>query len=170
MTARWLTLLLCLGLAGCGETEHADLKDFMEQTGKDRAAKLEPLPPVILPDRFEYNPDGLQNPFKPRQVQQTQILGGLQPDLKRPKDPLEEYPLDALRMVGVVTMRGKPHAIIRDPKGMLHRVRVGEHIGQNFGVITHIDETGIKIKEIAQDSSGTWTEMPAVLALQDETK
>jgi type IV pilus assembly protein PilP len=171
MTPR-LLLPVVLGLlvAGCGSEDHADLRAFMEETGRDGKVKMEPLPPVVPPDTFEYRADGLEDPFKARNLRPTKNTGGFQPDFSRPRERLEEFPLDALRMSGVLVMHGKRHAVIRDPEGTLHRVTVGAHIGQNFGVITTITQEGLEILEITQDSSGNWTKTKAVLVAQGQGK
>jgi len=140
----------------------------MEQTGRDGKVKMEPLPPVIPPDTFEYNQAGLEDPFKPRNLRPTKNAGGFQPDFSRPRERLEEFPLDALRMSGVLSKANKRYAIIRDPEGTLHRVTTGAHIGQNFGVITAVTEAGLEILEITQDSSGNWTKTKAVLVAQGQ--
>jgi type IV pilus assembly protein PilP len=161
-------IVLGLLLSGCGGQDHADLRAFMEETGRDGKVKMDPLPPVIPPDTFEYQMAGLDDPFKARNLRPTKNTGGFQPDFARPKERLEEFPLDALRMSGTLVMRGKRHAIIRDPEGTLHRVSVGAHIGQNFGAITAITPEGLEILEITQDSSGNWTKTKAVLAAQGQ--
>jgi type IV pilus assembly protein PilP len=164
-----LPLLFCsLLLAGCAGEDHSDLRQFMKETGLDGKVKMEPLPPVVPPDTFEYQPAGLEDPFKPRNLRPTKNAGGFQPDFARPKERLEEFPLDALRMSGILMMRGKRHAIVRDPEGTLHRVTIGAHIGQNFGVVTAVKPEGLDILEITQDSSGNWTKTKAVLAAQGQ--
>lgn len=164
----FLPLFICTLAAGCGGEDHADLRAFMNETGRDGKVKMEPLPPVIPPDTFEYQPGGLEDPFKARNLRPARSTGGFQPDFSRPRERLEEYPLDALRMTGTLMMRGKRFAIVRDPDGTLHRVAAGAHIGQNFGVITGVTEAGLEILEITQDSSGNWTKTKTVLAAQGQ--
>jgi type IV pilus assembly protein PilP len=168
--SRQLLLMLSIGIlaAGCSSDDHADLRAFMEETGRDGKVQMEPLPPVIPPDTFEYNQAGLEDPFKARNLRPTKNVGGFQPDFSRPKERLEEFPLDSLRMSGTLVMSGKRQAIIRDPEGTLHRVGVGAHIGENFGVITAVTEAGLEILEITQDSSGNWTKTKAVLVAQGQ--
>jgi type IV pilus assembly protein PilP len=43
-------------------------------------------------------------------------------------------------------------------------------MGQNFGVITGIDEGGIKLKELVQDSTGEWVERTSGLQLVEGQK
>ncbi|MDR3393804.1 MAG: pilus assembly protein PilP [Parasulfuritortus sp.] len=162
------TLAIPLLLAGCGSDEFSDLRAWMDATGKDGASKMEPLPEVKQVESFEYQQGQLQDPFMARSLRPTG-KGGLQPDVGRPKQPLEEFPLDALRMVGTLARPGKPlSAIIKDPKGTLHTVQVGNRIGQNFGTITKITDDSLEIKELVQDGSGEWAESKANMTLAEE--
>ena len=159
---------LPLMLSGCGQDEFSDLRTWMAATGKDHISKIEPLPKVKQVEAFEYQQANLQDPFMPRNLRPSG-KGGLQPDLGRPKQPLEEFPLDSLRMVGTIERPGKPlRAVIRDPRGTLHTVQVGDRIGQNFGTILKIGGDGIDIKELMQDGSGEWTESKANMTLTGE--
>ena len=47
----------------------------------------------------------------------------------------------------------------------LYRVKKGNYLGQNFGVITAIDEAQISLKELVQDSTGDWVERISSLQL-----
>jgi type IV pilus assembly protein PilP len=159
---------LVLLIAGCGSDQFDDLRAWMASTGTDGAAKMEPLPQVKQVEAFEYNSAELQDPFMPRNLQPSG-KGGLQPDLSRPKQPLEEFPLDALRMVGTLS---RPHtpllAVIKDPKNVLHTVQVGDRIGQNFGTIEKISPDGLEIKELVPNASGGWETSKANMTLTEE--
>lgn len=168
MKTRLTALFLAGLLAGCGGDDHADLRQFMQETGKDTAEKLEPLPSLKPTDTFAYDPGEMPDPFKPRNLRPARPGGGgMQPDFSRPKEPLETYPMEGLRMVGTL-MKGKERqAIIRTPENTLYRVRQGDRIGQNFGVITGITDTETTIKETIQDSAGDWTDSNTSLTLQE---
>ena len=92
----------------------------------------------------------------------------LQPDPNRRKEPLEEYPLDALKMVGTLTRGKRALAVIQAPDGTVHQAIVGNHLGQNFGRITKISEDKIELIEKIQGGLGDWIERQAGLALADE--
>jgi type IV pilus assembly protein PilP len=157
-------LLALLLLMGCGGDEFADLKTFMAQAGGNQPP-LEALPPVKAPDNFTYEPGSLPDPFKVRNLKFSK--GGPRPEENRPRGELEEFPIDALRMVGTMQKGGQLTALIRTPKGEVRMIRKGEYIGQNNGVVTAIRETGIDIREIVQDGAGDWVEGKAVLPLQE---
>jgi len=53
----------------------------------------------------------------------------------------------------------------------LYRVRAGNYMGQNFGLITEVNENEIRLRELIQDAGGDWTERASTLPLQEkETK
>ena len=88
-----------------------------------------------------------------------------QPDFSRPKQELEEYPLESMKMVGYLRKGTVGNAIIRSSEGKLHRVKIGNYVGMNFGQIISVIETEVKIKEMVQDSAGDWTERESTLQL-----
>lgn len=160
-------LLALVLLAGCAKDEFADLRAFLAQAGQGVQQKLDPLPPVKIQEEFTYDPGELPDPFRPRSMKPSKGGSGIQPDLTRPKGPLEQDPLDGLRMVGTIAKDGRLFALVRRPDGTLYRVAKGDRLGQNFGVILDISEASIEIKEIVQDGAGDWTESKASMALQE---
>lgn len=161
-------LLIPFLLTACGETEFQDLHDFVKNSGANMRGKVDPPPEIKPYEPFNYdNSIGLPDPFKPRKqdVKSTNRPGLNQPDMQRHREALEEFPLDGLKMVGYLYQGKLGHAIIRSPDGKLHRVKTGNYLGQNFGQITAITDTEIKIKETIQDSTGDWSERMISLQL-----
>ena len=163
---RLTTLFLLLGLSGCGGGNMEDLKSFVDQAGKDMQGKIEPLPEVKVYEPFTYNAFDLPDPFKPRKLS-TGGGGGMQPDLNRPKEPLEAFSLETLKMVGMVSRQGVIHAVIKTPDNAIYHVRKGNYIGQNFGLVTQISDSEVTLREIVQDSAGDWSERTSTLILQE---
>ena len=83
------------------------------------------------------------------------------------KEPLEAFPLEQLKMVGTLSQGKDVYALVRAEK-TLYRVKKGNYMGQNFGLITEVTENEIKLKEIVQDSAGDWAERQSVLPLLEE--
>jgi len=168
---RIVTLSLALALAGCGGDEHADLRQWMKETTKGMAGKVDPLPEIKPFPIVAYEGDGLLDPFDPAKVvPEKRQGGGLQPDLERPREPLEAYPLESLHMVGYLLKGKEPHALIRADK-ILYQVRIGNYMGQNFGRIVAIREDEVQLKELVQDPSGQtadWIEQETSLQLQEK--
>jgi type IV pilus assembly protein PilP len=57
--------------------------------------------------------------------------------------------------------------MVKAPDGVVHRVAVGDHLGQNFGTINKIEPSEIDLTEIVPDGFGGWIERPATLALAE---
>ena len=163
---RLATLFLALGLTGCGGGSMDDLQTFVAETGRDMQGKIEPLPQVKVYEPFTYNAFDLPDPFKPRKLS-TGGGGGMQPDLNRPKEPLEAYSLETLKMVGILSRQGVVHAVIKTPDNTIYHVRKGNYVGQNFGLITQIRDGEVSLREIVQDSAGDWSERTSTLLLQE---
>jgi type IV pilus assembly protein PilP len=166
-----LALALVLLLAACGE-EFGDLKAELKEKTKDMRGKIDPLP-VVKP--YEPVPYKVFDQLDPFSVAKIELVtksagagggGGLKPDLNRPKEPLEAYPLESLKMVGVLQQRKANYALVKADTG-LYRVSVGNYMGQNFGLITGITDSQIQLRELLQDAVGDWTERQSTLQLQE---
>lgn len=160
-------LLASILLTGCGGEEFQDLRDFVKNSGEGLRGKIPPPPEVKLYEPFVYNNEAnLQDPFKQRKPDLRSGRGGSnQPDLERPKEALEEFPLENLRMVGYLFQNKIGHAVIRAPDGKLHRVKAGNYIGLNFGLIKEVTDTEVIVKEVVQDSAGDWSDRMSSLQL-----
>lgn len=168
MRAFYMAALLAVSLTGCGGEEFQDLRDFVNNAGADMRGKVEPPPDIKPYEPFAYdNSTSLQDPFKPRKqdARNANRAGQNQPDLDRPKEELEDYPLESLKMVGYLYQRNVGHAVVKSSEGKIYRVKAGNYIGLNFGQILSISETEVRIKEMVQDSAGDWTERESSLQL-----
>ena len=163
---RLASFVIVLGLSGCGGGDMDDLRTFVAETGKDMQGKIEPLPEVRVFEPFTYDAFDLPDPFKPRKLS-AGGGGGAQPDFNRPKEPLESFSLETLKMVGMLSRQGVIHAVIKTPDNAIYHVRKGNYAGQNFGLITQITDSEVTLREIVQDSAGDWSERTSTLILQE---
>lgn len=154
-------------VAGCSSGEQEELQKWMKEETKDFRGKIPPLPQVKPYEPVAYDAAGMVDPFRATRllVDKKQQGGGIQPDLNRPKEPLESYPLESIKFVGSLTKNRQVHAIL-SVDGVLHQVRVGNYMGQNFGVVTKISETELNLRELVQDPTGDWVERASTLLLQ----
>jgi type IV pilus assembly protein PilP len=155
-------------LAGCS-SDLAELQQFVKDSDKDLPRRIDPLPAVKPFEPFTYEGFDLPDPFKPRKLTapKDSAAGGVAPDLNRRKEPLESFPLEQLKMVGTLSQGDDIYALVRAEK-TLYRVKKGNYMGQNFGLITDVSDSEIKLKEIVQDSAGDWAERQSVLPLLEE--
>lgn len=162
----WLTAALILG--GCsGGDNMADLRQYVQSVLARPPGKIEPLPEVKSVETFVYEPGDRRDPFTPDEQSEPEVASdnGLAPDPNRRKEELESYPLDSLRMVGTLELDGELWGLIRTKEGILHRVKVGNYMGQNNGQIVSIGNDAIQLIEIVSDAPGQWRERAATVAL-----
>lgn len=164
-------VLASLSLAACSGGEHEDLRQWMNDQAKDIKGQIPPLPEVKPYEPVPYDTGNLVDPFKPSKTDPGQRKnggGGLQPDFNRAKEPLESFPLESLKYVGVLEKgKGKFYAIIQVDSS-LYQVRTGNYMGQNFGVITKISDAEVSLRELVQDAGGDWVERSSALQLQEK--
>ena len=167
MRAAFISIASLALLVGCGGQNHQDLRDWMAAQGKGARGQLDPLPQIKPYEPFAYNDFDLPDPFKPRKIEpaKTESTSKLAPDLNRRREPLEAYPIESLSMVGTLEKGRTRYALVKTPEKDIYQVRQGMHMGQNYGVITGIDDADIKLKELMQDGSGDWAERSSTLNL-----
>jgi type IV pilus assembly protein PilP len=162
-------LLLCstlLLLASCGGGMD-DLVSKVAEVKARKAGRIDPLPQIKQYEAFAYDPGNRPDPFSLPEAQDVAATSGPRPDMDRPKEPLEEFPLDSLRMQGIIQTPSSIYALVLAPDGVLHRVTVGDHLGQNYGQIKAIAESEISLAELVPDGFGGWVTRPATLALAE---
>lgn len=164
-----ITVVALLSLTACSGSGHDDLTQFVKDSGNNLRGKVEALPEMRPYQPFAYNAYDLPDPFKPRRLKPSAGgSGGAQPDMNRPKEPLESFALETLKMVGVLKQKNAIYAVIKTPENTIYRVRTGNYLGQNFGKVVAITDTEVKLKETVQDSTGDWAERDSTLTLQEQ--
>lgn len=168
-----LLALIALFLSAC-TNDRSDLERFVAAEKAKKPGPIEPLPQIRPYDTFTYQAHDQRSPFVPDT--ESAALGrdlggagngtGIQPNFDRNKEYLEQFPLDALAMVGTIEAGGERYALVADADGAVHRVQPGHYLGQNHGKIISIDETHITVTEIIPDGLGGWMERPAALSLE----
>ncbi|MEO8809253.1 MAG: pilus assembly protein PilP [Rhodanobacter sp.] len=168
--ARLLLLLVAaLVLAGCTRGM-SDLRAWVAQEKAKKGAPIPPLPVIKTFETFKYDDQDKRDPFSPSSVelQNTTATSGPRPDANRAREPLEMFALDSLKMVGTVGVGPKMEVLVKDPGGVIHRVHVGEYMGQNYGHITAVSEDHVDLVELVSNGNGGWMERPASIALGEK--
>ena len=167
----WLPLLILL--ASCGGEEHQDIKQWMKEQSKDMRGQVPPLPEIKPFPIVSYEASNLTDPYRPAKIEPAKKVDGAgagagpRPDMNRPREELEKYPLESLKMVGTVDLQGKSFAIIQ-VDGKVYRVTAGNYMGLNYGKITKVTEAEVQMKEWIQDIQGNWDERSSSLQLQEQ--
>jgi len=167
-----MPLLVCgvltAGFAGCSFDEGDDLDQYMRDATKDVQPRVKPLPEVQPYMALQYNADGtLVDPFRARKaVNKSSVL---QPNLSRPKEPMEAYPLESLKYVGLLSKSKLTYALLKTPDESVQQVKLGNYVGQNYGRVTQIKDGEIVLLELVQDDlTGDWVERTTSLLLQEQ--
>jgi type IV pilus assembly protein PilP len=164
---RFALVLAALGvLAGCGDDNRA-LRAKIEEIKATPGGRIEPLPEVKPYETFAYAASDQRSPFEPGLPVTANSPNALRPDVNRPREFLEQFSLDTLRMVGTLRLGGRNYGLVQTRDGLVHRVLPGNYIGQADGRITAIDEGQISLTEIVPDGVGGFIQRPAALALSD---
>lgn len=163
----WLAVLTVLVVAGCAEN-FSDLEQYMAEVKARPGGRIEPLPQIQPYETFVYSASDLRSPFQPAVEQRVgPVPGTAQIDINRPREFLEQYPLDTLRMVGTLNIGGTRYALIRTADDLINRVRAGNFMGQSEGRIVDITDSEIRLVEIVSDGLGGYIERPATVPLSD---
>ena len=148
---------------GCGSSgTDPDLTRYIFEVKNRPAVPIDPLPDFKPLAKFTYpEADARRSPFKPKVLVQTDQFA---PNVKRPKQPLEAFPLDALKFVGILEQGPLIWALIKQPDGLISRVKPGDYMGQNYGQIVGIKEKIIQLDELVQ-LNGKWDKKRIVINL-----
>lgn len=168
-TAHLLLFMVSLLFVACSDVDYSDLDEFIKNSGQGLRGQVDPVPGVKSHKHFTYDAFDISSPFIPRQNELVKNENtGLQPDLERRREALENFALDSLKMVGSLQQDEKVFALINSPDGTLHRVSIGNYLGKDFGQIAVISESEITLKEIVQDSVNDWSERISLLMLDGQ--
>lgn len=160
----FLLLLLCAALSACGGSR-GDLEKWVAEVKAKPAPALQPLPVMKQFETFEYTAQSLRDPFD--QAFTGDGGNGPRPDPNRPKQTLEMFPLDSMKMVGSLGSGKGLVALVMAPDKVTYRVQPGNYMGQSDGRVTAVYEDRIELVELVPDGAGGWLERPAKMALED---
>lgn len=162
----WFACLLICLLAACGGDKKSDLDEYIDDVNARKAQSIEPLPdPKVIP-KFSYRPLTRISPFLPVPPKKIESMDeNFSPDVNRLKQPLESYPLDSLAMVGKVHISGVRWALIESADNHVHRIRVGQYMGKNYGRVIEIAPKRITLEETVRIAN-KWQKRSASLKLR----
>jgi type IV pilus assembly protein PilP len=175
---KFLLLLLTCTLVACGAASEDELNQWMTEQKNQTHPRIKPIsePKKFKPEAYAqaaevepFSNQKLTQALKKDSTQSATNASLIAPELARRKEPLEEFPLDSMTLVGSMVKAGQQVGLVK-VSTLLYQVRLGEHIGQNYGKVTKITETEITLLEIVQDAVGEWTQRSASLQLQQRSK
>jgi len=171
---KYRTLLftaLSLSIVSCTQ-DNSDLYRYIDETKAKHLGSVKPLPQFEPYRNFSYEASELRDPFESTFEAdvdgQSASNSGIKRNETRPREALETYPLDTLRMVGILVQNEQTWGLVKDPNNVVHRVQTGNYIGKNEGQIVAVSEQKINITEIIPDGLGGYIEREAGLAIGTE--
>lgn len=155
-------------LTGC-QKEKDDLEVYVKEVKARQKSDIPPIPVMKPYESFDYSASEYRDPFTPSITEEPKLSptpddSGISPDKNRRKEPLEQYALSDLQFVGTIN-KDYEWGLIRTPEGIIHRVRIGNYIGQNDGLITSLDESSISLREIIPDKQRGFIERDTLLSV-----
>ena len=158
-----LLLLVAAGLNGCSDNAKPAAKATAPAqqpktavTATVAQAKA-PETPVAI---YAYNPAGRRDPFT------SIVIREEKKSLAGSKAPLERYPINEFKLVGVVWGGLGYHAMLEGPDGKGYLIRQGTKIGPNQGVVKKITQTTMIIEEKYKDPLGETNRKEIVIELR----
>jgi type IV pilus assembly protein PilP len=151
--------------AGCGGGND-DLMEYIDEVKARSGGRIEPLPQIKPYETFTYEAQSLRSPFTP-DTPKGRSAAGPRPEANRPKEYLEQFPLDTLKMVGTLQRDNNRYALLQTQDGLVHRVVPGNYVGQNDGRVVGVSDGEVQVEELVPDGIGGFYKRSAAIALAD---
>ncbi len=166
-------VLLLGALAACSDSsDMGALQQRIIDLSLRPGGEIEPMPTFSAYEAFTYSAASMRSPFdvplavRLRESGQPVVM--VQPDENRTRQPLEEFALGSLTMVGMLSRSNGYIGLVQDENGAIHRVGRGSYMGRNHGRVSAVSRTQIDLIEIVPSGDGGWLERPRTLTLQNQ--
>jgi len=163
--AGFVVSVVC-AVAGCA-SDMDELQQKVVQIKANAGEKIQPLPPLQPYESFKYDAMSERSPFVPSSSAKSNLAGAVKPSANRPREFLEQFSLDTFQMVGTLEVENRRYGLLQGKDGLVHRVQVGNHIGQADGRVAAITNTRVSVIELVPDGLGGYIERPAALTLKE---
>lgn len=167
IAAALLVAPACEDEAPTGQDEDAEAAERMAAAAARKAARkakeeAEAAAAEAPKLEYVYNPVARRDPFRSSLADEVQRTP--------PPLPLAQYDLDQYKVVAVIWGTDTPVAMVEDPEGNGHFLKVGTIIGRNLGRVSRITEQSVVVAEEYRDFTGQLMVNEIVLNLQDVTE
>jgi type IV pilus assembly protein PilP len=147
-------------------------------------APVIPATSVIQPDKAAQATAPSHDPFDAKAWHLAQVQHAQQhpsyakhvvPEMQRTRQTLENFPRHQLRYVGHLSSGAELQALVQvaatDSQAsvaspQVHRVQVGDRLGQDFGHVLRVEKHQIRLRELTADPRGEWQMRQVVMPLE----
>lgn len=164
-------ILFVLLLTSCSERDTPDqLRAQLEAIRRGAPATTPPIQIAGDFSPYAYAVAGDENAMTPfgRPTLIPVDAADERPRQRGAKQPLEDVPLNAIRMVGTLSRDGRTDALLQVDR-IVYPSRIGDYLGQDFGVIRRIADGRIELEELIR-SNGDWEKRMTTLELEGRGK
>lgn len=130
---------------------------------KKVASKEQPEAAAVV-DTYYYNPAGKRDPFQSFIAKRSSAKTGIDNDAP----PLQRWDVDKFTVRGVIWATQSPTALLIDPEGIGHVVRLGSYVGRNWGKVTSIADGCVVVTEEYQTLDGELVVNPVQMCFPGE--
>ncbi len=159
-------------LASCAERETPDqLRAQLDAIRRSTPATAPPVRPMhsFVPYAYAVADDvHAMTPFGHPALVPVDVTADERPRQRGARQPLEDIPLESIRMVGMLSRAGRTDALLQ-VDGIVYPLRTGDYLGRDFGVIRRIADGRVELEELIR-SSGDWEKRMSTLELQGRGK
>ena len=146
-----VALFLCIGFnVGCDDDD--DIAAVAQREKRDKAKKKK-VETQVQEDKstigYVYDAENKRDPFK---TYFDELM--MQEKEQRNLSELQRFDLATLKLVGVVAGTATPMALIEDPSGKGHTIKIGSLVGKNYGQVKQIRRGEIDVQEEFRDFTG----------------
>lgn len=164
---------LSILMVGC-EDHLQETKKQIKEIDLNAKARIDPIPEFGDMSLVDYVAQGYRNPFYPyslySELQNAPAYKSVYVNPNRKRQALENYEIDSLTMVGIVSKGGRLSAVMQTPEKDLVIVGVGTYMGLNQGRVTKINKHGLDLVEIMADGRGDYRERGrSIISLQNDS-
>jgi len=159
-------LLAAIAVSAAGCSGNDDLDEYINEVKARPGGRIDRLPQIKPYETFAYEAQSLRSPFVPDSPK-GRAAAGPRPEANRPKEYLEQFPLDTMKMVGTLQKDNNNYGLLQTQDGLVHRVVPGNYVGQNDGRVVAVTDGEVQVEELVPDGIGGFYKRSAAIGLTD---
>lgn len=147
-------VILAAFFAGCKEEITAPPRPVQKRA--ERKA-VKPVPGAEKKDQevvqtYRYDPAGKRDPFLPYIA--SVPVGAEKGEPEVPLTELQQYELSQLKLVAIMKFKDRSVAMVEDPTGKGHTIKIGTLVGKHGGKVVSIEKDRVLVEEKERDLLG----------------